>query len=123
MTWTRRHLLQAGASALLVWPRSALALGEASKVDVAELQLSSGTSSRPSAWLRLLYEVAETTSVETMARAVTLEPDDPDRHEGPAPLFIDEHRKRGRYRPRRDSGRLPPCAPNDQSATNGRSAH
>ncbi len=88
MTWTRRHLLQAGASALLVWPRSALALGEASKVDVAELQLSSGTSSRPSAWLRLLYEVAETTSVETMARAVTLEPDDPALFDHPFAVLV-----------------------------------
>ncbi len=81
-------MLFSGASLLLLRPRLVLALGEASKVDLAELQLASGTTSRPSAWLRLLYEVAETTSVETMAQAVPLDPEDPALFDHPFAVLV-----------------------------------
>lgn len=71
---SRRRLLAAGA-ALAATPASAL--GDSSEVDVAEIQLSSGTLSRPEAWKRLLFEVIQTTSVEAVPRAVQVAPDDP----------------------------------------------
>ncbi len=55
----------------------AFALGTAGKVDVAEIQLPSGTISRPEAWKRLLFEVIDTTSVDAEPRAIPLAPDDP----------------------------------------------
>lgn len=72
---TRRGLL-AGAAALLA-ARKAGAIGPASEVDVAELQLGPSTLSRPNAWERLLFELIQSTSVEAEPRAVQLEPDDP----------------------------------------------
>ena len=71
----RRQLLLAGAAGLITAP--AWALGESSDVDVAEIQLGSGTVSRPEAWKRLLFEVIQTTSVEAVPRAVQVAPDDP----------------------------------------------
>lgn len=72
---SRRQLL--GGLAALVAARRALAFGEASEVDIAELRLPRGTVSRPEAWKRLLFEVIQTTSVEAVPRAVPLAPDDP----------------------------------------------
>jgi len=76
------RLMQAASLAALPgslwsWPRIAQALGDATKLDVVELQLGPGSLSRPSAWLRLLYEVEQTTSVSTLARVASLSPDDP----------------------------------------------
>jgi len=78
---TRRELMRilsgAGlAAALPIGGRPALALGDASKVDVAEIQLPKGTVSRPDAWRQLLYELANTTSIEAVKRVATLAPDD-----------------------------------------------
>lgn len=79
MSPSRRELVRglAAAGALLLAPR-AQALGGASKVDVVELVLASGTTSRPEAWLRLLYELQQTTSIETVDRVVQVGPEDVD---------------------------------------------
>ncbi len=63
--------------------RPAWALGSAGRVDVAEIQLGSGTISRPEAWKRLLFETIQTTSVEAEPRVVQLAPDDPQLFEHP----------------------------------------
>jgi len=67
MNPTRRQILGAlGATAAAsAVGGPALAFGERSKVDIAELDLGRGTISRPDAWTRLLAEVRATTSVET----------------------------------------------------------
>lgn len=72
---SRRQLLAAlvaGASL----PLRALAFGTVTQVAVCELDLGSGTASRPLAWKRLLYELQGTTSVETAPSSVQLKPDD-----------------------------------------------
>ena len=93
--WPRRLLLAralqalgVGAVGLLGWPRLAAALGDATKLDVVALSLGSGTMSRASAWLRLLYEVEQTTSVETLARVVELSPDDPALFDHPLAVLV-----------------------------------
>lgn len=63
--------------------RPAFAFGESSQVDVAELDLGAGTLSRPFAWKRLLYELSQSTSVETVSRSVFLKPEDPALFEHP----------------------------------------
>lgn len=76
----RRDLLRAaGALPLLglLRPFAALALGDATRLDIAEIRLPSGTVERNRGWVRLLYEVTQTTSVETLPRTVVLDPDDP----------------------------------------------
>lgn len=77
---TRRALL-AGLAALPLAPRLARAFGEASQVDVGELDL--GTLSRPEAWKRLLYEVEVAASVECVPRAVRVRPEDAELFEHP----------------------------------------
>jgi len=74
--WTRRSVL-AAAGALALAPRPGRAFGRHSLVDVAELQLPSGTGSRPAAWHRLLFEVMQSTSIEADPEAVQIEPEDP----------------------------------------------
>ncbi len=74
--WSRRAALM-GAGAALIAPRSGWGFGRNSLVDVAELQLSSGTASRPAAWHRLLFEVMQSTSIEADPEAVQLDPEDP----------------------------------------------
>jgi len=73
---SRRSLLQALGCALVL-PRRGWALGDATRLDIAEIQLSEGSLSRSRAWVRLLYEVVQTTSVEANPRTVLLGPDDP----------------------------------------------
>lgn len=60
----------------------------ASHLDVAEIQLARGTISRPEAWIRLLFEVIQTTSVEAEPRAVQLAPDDPELFEHPFAVLL-----------------------------------
>ncbi len=91
--WTRRRALALGlqalgAASLLGWPRRGATMGEATKLDVASLQLASGTEARASAWLRLLYEVEQTTSVETLPRVVELGPDDPALFDHPLAVLV-----------------------------------
>ena len=83
---SRRQLLLALAASLAV-PLPSFAFGESSAVDIAELDLGTGTQSRPDAWTRLLAEVKLTTSVATrdvfengIAR---LRPEDPGLFEHP----------------------------------------
>ncbi|MDP6931502.1 MAG: DUF4159 domain-containing protein [Myxococcota bacterium] len=77
---TRRHVLGAGLASLGLagLPRLARGLGSTSLVDVAEIQLPSGTTSRPQAWHRLLFEVMQSTSVECEPRTVQVAPEDPE---------------------------------------------
>ncbi len=77
-SWSRRRVLGAGLGlgVTLMSPK-AHALGDVSQLDIAELQLGSGTRSRPNAWVNLLFETMQTTSVECEPRAVLLAPDDP----------------------------------------------
>jgi hypothetical protein len=82
----RRDLLGMVAGSLLA-PR-AWALGEASKLDVVELDLGEGTLARTSAWKRLLAEVEITTSIETSSRVVRLDPLDPALFEHPIAVLV-----------------------------------
>lgn len=77
----RRTLLAALAS-LGIAP-NALGFGKKALVDIAELDLGSGTLTRPNAWKRLLYEVIQTTSVECDARTIRVPPDEPDLFQHP----------------------------------------
>lgn len=88
--WSRREWLQSAAAVLggAAIPRAALAFGDATRMDVAELQLGRGTLSRPNAWTRLLLEVVQTTSVECNPRAVQLEPDDPELFSHPFAVLV-----------------------------------
>ncbi len=89
---TRRALLRglglAGAAAALGHPAVAWGLGPASELDIAELQLASGTLSRPEAWKRLLFELIQSTSVEANPRAVPLAPDDPELFRHPFAVLV-----------------------------------
>ncbi|MBM4390552.1 MAG: DUF4159 domain-containing protein [Deltaproteobacteria bacterium] len=82
---TRRGLL---ALAALLAARRALAFGEASQLDVAEIQLERGTISRPNAWTRLLFELIQTTSVECNPRSVAVAPDDPELFAHPFAVLV-----------------------------------
>lgn len=72
----RRELLGAGAALCLVGPRWAWALGEATQVDVVELDVP-GSVRRESAWRQLLTDLQLVTSIETADRVVRLPPEDP----------------------------------------------
>lgn len=76
--WSRREVLRGAACTALagLLPARAQALGDATRLDIAQISLTSGTLLRPRAWERLLYEVAQTTSVETLGRAPALAPED-----------------------------------------------
>jgi hypothetical protein len=71
-----------------ILPRSARAFGIGSSVDIAEIDLGTGTRSRPDAWKRLLYEVVHTTSVVCEPRSVRLGPDDPELFEHPFAVLL-----------------------------------
>lgn len=60
---SRRAVLGSAAAAALA-PRSALGFGDSALVDIAEIDLGSGTIARPAAWSRLLFEMIQTTSVD-----------------------------------------------------------
>ena len=94
---TRREAL-VGLGAALFATRAA-ALGPASQLDVAEIMLPEGSTSRPAAWSRMLYEVLQTTSVEANPRAVQLGPDDPALFAHPFSVLIGT----GAFRPLSDA--------------------
>ena len=75
---SRRRLLQGGLGALtaLVAAR-AQALGPGGQFDVAELMLASGTTSRPAAWQRMMFEAINSTSVVANPTVVQVAPEDP----------------------------------------------
>jgi hypothetical protein len=81
-----RRAFLAGTAGLASVP--AWALGDASAVDVAEIQLGRGTLSRPEAWKRLLFEVIQTTSVEAVPRVVQVAPDDPALFQHPFAVLV-----------------------------------
>ena len=86
MSWTRRAVLGA-LGACAVAPK-ARAFGEATKVDIAELDLGAGTLSRTNAWRRLLYDLMQLTSVECASTSVRVTPEDPQLFEHPFAVLI-----------------------------------
>lgn len=86
--FSRRGFLVGAAS--LFAARRALALGGPSEVDIAEIQLKTGTVSRPDAWSRLLFELIQSTSVEAEPKSVQLSPDDPELFRHPFAVLIAE---------------------------------
>ena len=87
--WTRRDaLLGLGAAFMAGASAPAWSFGDRSRLDVAELQLASGTTSRPQAWQRLLYEVIQTTSVEAHPEAIQVGPEDPELFAHPFSVLI-----------------------------------
>jgi hypothetical protein len=85
--WTRRHVLTSMAAGAVL-PSPALGFGSTTQVDIAELDLGAGTVSRPYAWMRLLHEVRQTTSVECEMRAVKVTPEDPELFEHPFCVLV-----------------------------------
>ncbi len=78
--FTRRHLIQGAAAALAILlpsPAALWALGNASKLDLAEIILPAGLARRSSAWVRLLHELVQTTSIEALPQTTQLGPSDP----------------------------------------------
>jgi hypothetical protein len=57
-------------------------------VDVAELDLGSGTLSRPNGWRRLIYEVIQTTSVECSPTPVRFGPESAELFEHPFAVVV-----------------------------------
>jgi len=84
--WSRRAAL-AGGIAALATPRLGFGLGANSQLDVAELVLP-GTTSRPGAWQRVLFEVIQSTSIEANPQAVQLSPEDPELFAHPFSVLI-----------------------------------
>lgn len=87
--WSRRGMLAGagGLAAALAAPRLGRALGAGSQLDVAELVLP-GTTSRPGAWQRVLFEVIQSTSIEANPQAVQLSPEDPELFAHPFSVLI-----------------------------------
>lgn len=81
-----RRTVLAGLGTLLARP--SWAFGDATLVDVAELDFGRGTLSRPNAWKRLLYEVRQTTSVECRPGSVRVSPEDPELFQHPFSVLI-----------------------------------
>lgn len=71
----RRTLI--GALLATGLPRSAWGFGDDSRIDIAELDLGSGTVAAPSAWSALLREVDRTTSLPVSQMSRRLSPSDP----------------------------------------------
>jgi len=73
---------------LVFLPGRAWGLGDASKLDVVELDFGQNLDERSSAWSRLLAEVEITTSIETVSRVVRLSPEDPALFEHPFAVLV-----------------------------------
>lgn len=86
MSWTRRALLTALAATPIA--RRALAFGESTHVDIAEINLGPGTVSRANAWRRLLYDMTQLTSVECASNSVVVTPEDPALFEHPFAVLL-----------------------------------
>jgi hypothetical protein len=76
-----RRAVLAGLGALAAAP--ALGFGDASKVDIAEVDVGPGSLSLPNAWKRLLFEMIQTTSVDCRTEVARVKPDDPALFEHP----------------------------------------
>lgn len=72
MNLDRRQILAAAAA--LAAPKAGWAFGQGSVVDIAQLDLGPGSVQRPDAWVRLLYEVIQSTAVDCVARADRVDP-------------------------------------------------
>lgn len=68
--------------------RVAFALGAQSRFDVGELMLPTGTISRPIAWNHALYELVQSTSIETDGKSFPFSPEDPELYEHPFCVMI-----------------------------------
>ena len=88
MSALSRRLLLQGLALSLGLPQFAYGFGDSSKVDLAELDLGVGSVFRPNAWKRLLYEVIQTTSVECIARSVSVVPTSAELFEHPFTAFV-----------------------------------
>ncbi|MCO4743527.1 MAG: DUF4159 domain-containing protein [Proteobacteria bacterium] len=88
---SRRELL-AGLASGLILPSTAFALGESTLVDVAELDFGSGTTTRPAAWKRLLFEVIHSTSVECRPKSVSVSLTDPGFFQHPFTTLVGDGR-------------------------------
>jgi hypothetical protein len=73
--------------ALAAAPR-ALAFGETTHIDIAEIDLGAGTVSRTNAWRRLLYDMTQLTSVECASTSVRVTPEDPALFEHPFAVLL-----------------------------------
>lgn len=82
----RRQLLVALSSSLFI-PK-VFAFGESNLFNVAELILPAGTLSRPGAWQRALFEVIQSTSIETNPEVVQIEPSDQKLYAHPFAVLI-----------------------------------
>jgi hypothetical protein len=87
MSEVSRRLVLKGLALSLGAPRLAYGFGDSSRVDIAELDLGTGSLFRPNAWKRLLYEVIQTTSVECIARSLPVAPTSPELFEHPFTVF------------------------------------
>ena len=87
MNGITRRSLTLSLAALGLAPDAA-AFGDAALVDIAELDLGAGTSTRPNAWKRLLYEVIQTTSVECAARTARVSPNQPELFQHPFAVLL-----------------------------------
>ncbi|MFM2162292.1 MAG: hypothetical protein RLZZ383_1804 [Pseudomonadota bacterium] len=79
MTWTRRDALRGAMAAAVAGfgpSRRGWAFGDATAVDVAELDLG-GTLTRPLAWKRVLSDLVQLTSIEARPESVVVSPEDP----------------------------------------------
>ena len=82
----RRSIIQVLLASL--FPRIGFSLGAQSRFDVGELMLPTGTVSRPRAWNHALYELVQSTSIETDGKSFPFAPDDPQLFEHPFCVMI-----------------------------------
>lgn len=94
MTLRRRDLLAALAAGAIM-PRPSWAFGDATRVDIGELDLGAGTLSRPNAWKTLLYKLIQSTSVECEPRSVVVTPESEEMFEHPFMVLVGD----GRFEP------------------------
>ena len=88
---SRRAALRLGAAAAAsacLGARDIFAFGDASKVDCVEINMPGGSISRPEAWSRLLFEIEQTTSIETVSRVPRIAPEDPALFEHPFAALV-----------------------------------
>lgn len=73
---------------MLAAPRRARAFGSGTQFRIAEIGLASGTTTRPEAWKRLLFETIQSTSVECDPTPMLLSPEDPALFEHPFAVLV-----------------------------------
>jgi hypothetical protein len=83
----RRHVIWQSIAMGFCAPH-AWGLGAQSRFDVGELILPTGTVSRPRAWNHALYELVQSTSIETDGKSFQFSPEDPELYEHPFCVMI-----------------------------------